>query len=209
MFPINELLVRSGEIVCDKDGRLTAAFTKKWNALVRGIAGIGKPTGRGIRRRTLPDGVIVSMDVRATVRETPAFPLSVLTGEGGAFLVRVGFGLVGGFEPEIDGTAITEEDDRGDTPALTVRTTDFDASGRARLYFKVSLLPDWSHKQVEIVARSATPTAEPYTGYKLLGLLISKDGGSLQVVHVAKLNLGHETSERRADGTARHWWWAE
>lgn len=202
MFLVNDLLVRAGEVVCDKDGRLTAAFTRKWNTFVRSIEGIGKPSGRGIRRRELSDQVIVSFDVRATVRESIAFKISTTTSDD-ATLVRVGFGLVGGLEPMIDGRGISEEDEAGELPALKVKEADFNKQGRCRLYFKVVLNKDWSRKEVTVVASAELPTAEPYTGFKLLGLLTS--GG---IVQCAKRDLGHETSERRDNGSAKHWWWA-
>ena len=209
MFSVNDLLVRAGDVVCDEDGRLSAAFTRKWNAFVRAVEKIGKPSGRGVRRRELPDQVIVSLDVKATVKQDIAFRISATAGEDkDTTLVRVGFGLVGGLEPKIDGTAISEETSDGETPALKVKSGDFNKQHRCRLYFKVVLNKDWTRKEVTIIAAAELPPAEPYTGFKLLGILINNDG-SIRVVQCAKRDLGHETSERRDNGTARHWFWAE
>lgn len=202
MFRANDLFVTPGEVACDKNGRLSPGFTKKWNAFVRAMQAIGKPSGRGVRRRELPDGVIVSYDVRATVNESIAFRISSSEGESET-LVTVGFGLVGGIEPQIDGKPISESDELNNPPALKVLPSDFDQQGRCRLYFKVSLNKDWTLKEVTAVASSTLPEAAPYTGYKLLGLL-TKTG----VVQCAKRNLGHATSERRDNGNAKHWFWA-
>lgn len=208
MFPLNELLVRSGEVVCDKDGRLSPAFTRKWNAFVRAIDGIGKPSGRGVFRRELPDQVIVSFDVRAVLRESIAFKIDASAGDSADItLVRVGFGLVGGLEPQIDGKPISVEDASGELPALKVKSSDFNDQGRCRLYFKVVCNPDWSRKEVSVVAAADLPEYEPYTGFKLLGLLLDT-GSAVRVIQCAKRNLGHDTSERREDGHAKHWWWA-
>lgn len=205
MFRVNDFLVRRGELVCDAQGRLSPEFTRKWNAFVHAIAAIGKPQGRGIRRRELPDGVIVSMDLRPVVADTPAFALTVSAGtEANTTLIRVGFGLVGGLEPQIDGIPITKESPEG-FPALKVKPADFDKQKRSRLYFKVVLNKDWSRKEVAIIASPTLPAAEPYTGFKLLGLLLNSGATFLQC---ATRNLGHATSERRESGTARHWFWA-
>lgn len=200
-------MVRPGELVADEQGRLSPGFTRKWNAFVRAVESLGKPFGRGVRRRELPDQIIVSYDVKTTVRQTTAFAIS--TESGGSeniFLVRVGFGLVAGLEPKIEGRAISEELEGGETPSLKV--SDFDKNGRCRLYFKLVMNKDWSHKEVTVIASSVLPKPEPYTGFKLLGLLLNNDG-SLRVVQAAKRNIGHETSERRENGTATHYWWAE
>jgi len=208
MFPLDELLVRSGEVVCDKDGRLTPAFTRKWNAFVRALDGIGKPSGRGVRRRELPDQVILSFDIRQNVIENIAFKIETSAGESADItLVSVGFGLVGGMEPKIDGKPVSVADETGAFPALKVKSTDFDAQGRCRLYFKVALNKDWSRNAVTVIASDSLPDFEPYTGYKLLGLLINS-GGAIRVIQCAKRDLGHDTSERREDGHAKHWFWA-
>jgi len=208
MFSVNDLMVRPGDRVCDEEGRLSPQFTRKWNAFVRAIESIGKPSGRGVRRRELPDQVIVSFDVRSTVRQDIAFRISASSGESADItLVRFGFGLVGGMEPEIDDLAISDEDENGETPALKVKASDFNKQHRCRLYFKVVCNKDWSRKEVAIIASPDLPKAEPYTGFKLIGLLINTDG-AIRSVQCAKRDLGHDTSERRDNGTAKHWFWA-
>ena len=209
MFQLNELLVRSGEVVCDKDGRLSPAFTRKWNAFVRAIDTIGKPSGRGVFRRELPDGVILSFDVRQTVAESIAFKIDASAGESADItLVRVGFGLVGGLEPQIEGRPISVADASGQLPALQVKSSDFNDQQRCRLYFKVVANKNWSRKEVSVIASANLPAFEPYTGFKLLGLLLNS-GGAIRVIQCAKRNLGHDITERRDTGTAKHWFWAE
>lgn len=202
----SELLVAAGQVVADARGRLSAEFTRKWNALVRAVDGIGRPSGRNIRRRELPDQTIVTLDVRARRSVQPDFRLTVQQ-DGAVTYVSVGFGLVQGFEPQIDGRGITVPDAGGDVPQLLVKASDFGTDGKARIYLEVTSGKAWNITGVAVVALAKTPPKTAWKGYKLLGLLV-KDGDSIRTIQAAKRSLGYATSDRKANGFARHWFWA-
>ncbi len=76
--------------------------------------------------------------------------MDVGTDTDGSTIVQFNAGTVNGVEPQLDGRDISEGDDNGDTPALTIADADFGPDRLCRIYVKAVL------EQTSYTVQSAT-----------------------------------------------------
>lgn len=149
-------------------------------------------------------------------------PLSVSPGDAsGEWLLRVGYGLVGGLEPKIHDKRVSEVDqDTGDTPALTVTAKDFSddpgttgdwPKGVAFIYGVATFdPPSWAPLGAEIVARAAPWKSTPWKAARLIGLLQRDDpndeASDVSPVQLTVFNQSLTLSKKSGSGLARYWW---
>lgn len=122
-----------------------------------------------------------------------------VTSTGSAFQVRWKKGLIGGIEPMIEDTVISDKT----RPALTVTGEHFNAEGEALVYFQLQIKSDWTlEKVVPIASREYLP--DEAWRHHVLALIVYNDGGHWRKLHTSMRWLA---ANRRNNGRALHIVW--
>lgn len=190
---------------------------EKWNSLLREIE--TRTLRRGSKDVLLsrgPDSTKVKFRGGNKKGALPATPLRVtLTDTDDEKLAAtVTKGLIGGIEPQIKDTPVSQLDNDGNPPSFVFDpATAIDAkTGIGMLYARLAMRPDWSIQKIELEARSTPPLITAWTGYKLLCFLrrtpAEDPKGAVVPIQRVFFDLGHTTSQRGANGKGRHWFWA-
>lgn len=193
---IERLLLKTGEQPTpDQINTLTALIVRQ--GLLR--------TSPRVRRRMLPWGVhehFTGSGGGGGVVSPYFLPKVGSLGQG-EFAVRWERGLIGGVEPTIDGVPISGHPKTGIQPKFVVPPVAFDTNGEARVYFRLSLAPDFSVRKVEPFASRLVPPLEPFAAYRLSFLLF--EDGSFWRKLIA--NQGYRAINRQSSGHATHIFW--
>ena len=205
MESLLSLLVRPGE----------SLSAEKWNALVAAVERRTLRRGANVRLRRGVDCTHVSFTGgRGGGLPATSLRVSITSDEDGSPAATVSKGLIGGFEPQIEGTPVSKEDSDGQTPLFKLDPSKVidPKTGIGLFYARVHLWPDWSIQKVELEARSTPPPSTAWRGYKLLAFLrrTPADDDTAAIVPIQRVffDLGHTTSQRVSGGKARHWFWA-
>ena len=205
MESLLSLLVQAGE-------PLSAS---KWNALVRAVEQRTLTRGRGVMLAQGPDATGVRFRASGGNAVLPTTPLrvSLTSVSGGKLAATFTKGLIGGREPQINGTPVSQLDGSGNPPQyLFDPGAVIDAkTGIGLLYAKVNLNTDWSIKTVEPYAVPAPPSVTAWTAFKLIAFLrrtpATDKSGAVSPLQRIFFDQGY-TSTQRFGGMARHWFWA-
>jgi hypothetical protein len=150
--------------------------------LMRDVLKSRMVSGRGVHLAHMPDGVMPRVAVATVTGIQHNFQVRLEEDEEGKIRVRVAFGLVEGIEPVIGDRRISEPDENGEVPYLTVSPGDFAPRGnceRALIYLRYTLSsPSGAVSKVEPVASSRKPEGKPWIWHRLLAILIRKDKDS-------------------------------
>ncbi len=185
---IESLALRNGEPV-------TAAHINALSAVVRRE---NRP-GLGIRQRNFAFGTIRHYDGGGSGGTSPIFAPNVTPAKDG---FRVGFelGLIAGVEPSIDGIGLSKKDAEGKRPTLFIPRESIDPTHGIGVYFRVQFNLDWQAEKAEPIASVTAPKQAAWTAHKL-ACILSADGSVFRSLY---FNLGIESINRGADGTAKH-----
>lgn len=185
---IESLALRSNEPVTPAHlARLTAAVART------------QSSGLNVRKRILPWGSITHYAGGGTGGTSPIFAPNVTPAKDG---FRVGFelGLIAGVEPSIDGIGLSKKEADGKRPTLFIPRESIDPTHGIGVYFRVSFSRDWQAEKAEPIASVTAPKPAAWTAHKL-ACILSADGSVFRSLY---FNLGIESINRGADGTAKH-----
>ena len=185
---VESLALRSNEPV-------TPAHLKALTAAVSRTQG----SGLNVRKRVLPWGTITHFDGGGSGGTSPIFAPNVSPVKDG-FHVGFELGLIAGVEPSIDGIGLSKKDADGRRPTLFVPREMFDERGEVGVYFRVTFNRDWQAEKAEPIASVEPPRQAAWTFHKL-ACIVSADGSFFRALY---FNLGVESINRGADGTAKH-----
>ena len=175
MIDLRQLQLRRGQRL---NGR---TFPPLWRKLLLAIAERTPKRLSNARQRRGPDGVSIIAGGRGGggyVVHPWQMSVNARSGESGnVYEVTFQRGLINGVEGKIDTgvglRAMSDADDAGDLPALTV--SDFDERGIARIYAEVTFHGfAWFTQSVELIASAKVPDRKAFTAHKLIGILVKE-----------------------------------
>ncbi len=196
---LTSLIVSKGDKLTPKLWARMLRWVER-NMAIRGdVLSVQTASGRIIRGR----GTGGASDVSHPWQMTLSGP-----DQNGNYAVTFLRGLVNGVEPTIDGTPIGQADQNGNYPALTVTPANFGPDRLARIYVQCFLDKTYVVLSAKMIALATTPTALPWTRFKLIGFLVTDSAGSVTVQQMAFFNLSMAVPAKETNGLAGTWWGA-